>query len=86
MEIKKNILFSVDMIKIMQLSINILASRLKIKKLYRGEISTNLNFKENNLFSNNSTIYENNDFQNENFKKKLFENFLQVFGLKILEQ
>ena len=41
----------------------------------RGEISTNLYLNGNDLFSNESTIYKDNDFQNENFNKILFENF-----------
>ena len=43
--------------------------------IYRGEISTNLILSKNNLVSNESTIYENNDFRNENIKKKLIINF-----------
>ena len=33
-----------------------------------------------------STIYENNDFRNEDIKKKLFENFFLVSGLSTLEK
>ena len=43
--------------------------------ILKGEISTNLNLQKNSLFGNNSTIYENNNFRNENLSKKLFENF-----------
>jgi hypothetical protein len=43
--------------------------------IYRGEISTNLILSKNNLVSNESTIYENNDFRYENIKKKLIINF-----------
>lgn len=46
----------------------------------RGEISTNLYLKGSDLFSNNSTIYKNNDFHNENFNKKLFKNFLSFWS------
>ena len=41
----------------------------------RGEMSANLNLSNNNLISNESTIYENNDFRYENIKKKLIRNF-----------
>ena len=51
------------------------------RTIYKGEISTNLNLLENNLFSYESTIYENNDFRNEVFKKKLFENFFSFWSL-----
>jgi len=43
--------------------------------IHRGEMSVNLNLSNNNLISNESTIYENNDFRYENIKKKLIENF-----------
>lgn len=43
--------------------------------IYRGEISTSLDLSNNNLVSNKSTIYENNNFRYENIKKKLIENF-----------
>ena len=46
----------------------------------RGELSSNLNFSENNLFSNESIIYENNDFRHQKFKKKLFENFFNFWS------
>ena len=49
--------------------------------IYRGEISSNLNLFENNLFSNESIIYENDDFRHEKFKKKLFENFLSFWSV-----
>ena len=39
-------------------------------------MSVNLNLSNNNLISNDSAIYENNDFRFENNKKKLFENFI----------
>ena len=51
------------------------------RTINKGEISTNLNLLENNLFSYESTIYENNDFRNEVFKKKLFENFFSFWSL-----
>ena len=43
--------------------------------IYKGELSSSLDLLENNLFSNQSTVYENNDFQFENIKKKLVINF-----------
>ena len=43
--------------------------------IYKGEISSNLNLLDNNLFSNESTVYENNNFGYENIKKKIFEDF-----------
>ena len=46
----------------------------------RGEISSDLNLIENNLFSNESIIYENNDFRLERFEKKLFENFFSFWS------
>jgi len=45
------------------------------QKIQRGEISTNIFFKESDLFSNESTVYEKNNFQYENFNKRLFKNF-----------
>ena len=48
--------------------------------IYRGEISSNLNLHENNLYSNKSIIYENNDFHHEDFEKKLFENFISFWS------
>ncbi len=50
--------------------------------IYKGEISTNLYLDKNDLFSNKSTIFENNDFKNENFNRKLFENFTDYFSTK----
>tara|TARA_A100001015_G_scaffold14796_1_gene17278 strand:- start:2123 stop:3076 length:954 start_codon:yes stop_codon:yes gene_type:complete len=43
--------------------------------IYRGEISANLAISNNNLVSNESTIYENNNFRYENIKKILVKNF-----------
>ena len=51
------------------------------QKIHRGEISTNLYLKGSDLFSNESTVYEKNNFQYENFNKRLFENF-QSFWTK----
>ena len=49
--------------------------------IFRGEISSNLKLLENNLFSYESTIYENNNFRNESLKKKLFENFFSFWSI-----
>lgn len=43
--------------------------------IYKGEISSNLSIIEDSLFSNESTIYEDNSFRYENIKKKLIKNF-----------
>ena len=51
------------------------------QNIYRGEISSNLILFENNLFSNESIIYENDDFRHEEFKKKLYENFLSFWSV-----
>ena len=51
------------------------------QKIIRGEISTNLYLKGNDLYSYKSTVYEKNNFQYENFNKRLFENF-QSFWTK----
>ena len=51
------------------------------QSIYKGEISTNLNLIDDNLFSNESTVYENNDFRHENIKQKLFENFLSFWSV-----
>ena len=45
------------------------------QKIIKGEISTNLNFHENSLYSINSVIYENNNFRNEDLGKELYKNF-----------
>lgn len=48
--------------------------------IIKGEISSNLKLLENNLFSYESTIYESNNFRQENLKKKLFENFFSFWS------
>ena len=50
--------------------------KIRNHSIYRGEMSSNLKILENNLFSNESIIFQNNDFIYENIKKKLFENFI----------
>ena len=47
----------------------------KNNTIYEGEVSTKLNLNKSNLFRNESTIYKNDSFQNEDFHKKLYENF-----------
>ena len=49
-------------------------------KIQRGEISTNLYFKESDLFSNESTVFEKNDFKYEKFSKRLYENFQSLWN------
>jgi len=48
--------------------------------IHKGELSSSLALSENNLFSNQSTIYENNDFRYENIKKKLLANFTDYWS------
>ena len=50
-------------------------------RINRGEISTNLYLSGSDLFSYESTIYKNNDFYNENFDKKIFENFISFWSM-----
>lgn len=50
------------------------------QKIYKGEISTNLDLKQNNLISIDSIIYQNNHFQNENIEKKLIGNFTKYWS------
>lgn len=45
------------------------------QKVKRGEISNSLNVENNNLYSNESIVYENNDFHYKFINKKLFDNF-----------
>jgi hypothetical protein len=49
-------------------------------KIDRAEISNNLYLTGNDLFSNESTVYEKNNFQYENFNKKLLENFIRFWA------
>ena len=48
--------------------------------IHKGELSSSLDLSENNLFSNQSTIYENNNFRYENIKKKLIANFTDYWS------
>ena len=49
------------------------------QKIERAEISNNLYLKGSDLFSKESTIYEKNNFENENLNKKLYENFIGLW-------
>ena len=51
------------------------------QSIHKGEISSNLNLIDNDLFSNESTIYESNDFRHKKIKKKLFENFFSFWSV-----
>jgi len=53
---------------------------VKDQNILKGELSSNLNIEEDNLISNESTVYENNNFIKNNSKKKLFENFLSFWS------
>jgi lipopolysaccharide export LptBFGC system permease protein LptF len=50
------------------------------QKIKRGEISNQLNIQNNNLYSSESIVYENNDFRYEFFNKKLFDNFSSIWS------
>jgi len=50
------------------------------QKINRGEISTNLYLKGEDLYTKESTIYEKNNFKNEIFNKKIFENFISFWS------
>ena len=50
------------------------------QKVKRGEISNSLNVENNNLFSNESIVYENNDFHYEFLNKKLFDDLTSIWG------
>jgi hypothetical protein len=50
------------------------------QKIKRGVISKSLYVQNNNLFSKESIVYENNDFRYEFLNKKLFDNFTSIWG------
>src|SRR5210317_283210 len=50
------------------------------QKVKRGEISNSLNVENNNLFSNESIVYENNDFHYELLNKKVFNDLTSIWG------
>ena len=52
-----------------------LSYQINNQKINKGELSTNLILNDSDLFSNETTIFENNNFRNEFTKKKIFENF-----------
>ena len=53
---------------------------VKNQKISRGELSTDINLYENDLFIHESTVYENNNFRSELDKKKIFKNFIDYFS------
>ena len=50
------------------------------QKIKRGELGYSLEVQNNNLFSNESIVYENNDFRYEFLNKKLFDNLRVIWG------
>ena len=58
-----------------------LSFETKNQKILKGEFSNNLNFHENTLYGLNTTIFENNDFRNEDLSKELFQNFRNFWSL-----
>ena len=50
------------------------------QKISRGELSTDLNLYENDLFIHESIVYENDNFRSELDKKKKFKNFIDYFS------
>ena len=53
------------------------------QKIKRGIISNSLNMQNNNLFSNEYIVYENNDFRYEFLNKKLFDNLTSIWGTNV---
>ena len=52
-----------------------LSFEIKNQTIHKGEVSTSLEINESNLISNESTIYENDDFRNDYKIKEIFKNF-----------
>jgi len=52
-----------------------LSYQIKNFKIESGEFSSNLILKENDLLSNETTLYNNNNFQVDTFEKKIFDDF-----------
>ena len=50
------------------------------QSIIEGIYSKDLILVDNDLFSNNSIIYTNNEFQNDKSKKKLFGNFIELWN------
>ena len=50
------------------------------QKIKRGVLSNTLKIQNNNLFSNESIVYENNDFRYEFLNKKLFDDFASIWS------
>lgn len=53
---------------------------VKNQNILKGELSSNLTIVEDNLISNESIVYENNNFIKNNSKKKLFDSFLSFWS------
>ena len=68
------------MMKIMLLINQYLKFETQNQKIHKGEISTNLNLNENNLFRMNLQFMKIMIFKMKNFKKKLFENFTSFWS------
>ena len=51
------------------------------RSILKGEISSNLDFQKNNLFSTESIIYENNNFQYNSLKKEILRNFSKLWSV-----
>jgi hypothetical protein len=49
------------------------------QKIKRGEISNRLNIQNNNLYSNETVVYENNNFRYDFLNKKLFDNLTSIW-------
>ena len=64
-----------------EIIIQYLSFETQNQKIIKGEITTNLNLHEDSLYGLNSTIYENNNFINEDLSKMLFENFRNFWSL-----
>lgn len=54
--------------------------RVENQSIIEGIYSNDLILVDNDLFSNNSIIYINNEFQNDKSKKKLFGNFIELWN------
>jgi hypothetical protein len=77
---KANILFSLKLDSKNETINQYLEFDVENQKIKRGVISNSLNVQNNNLFSNESIVYENNDFRYEFLNKKLFDNFTSIWG------
>lgn len=57
-----------------------LSFEIQNQNIYRGEISTNLEIRDSDLYSIESTIYKNNDFLYKKVNKKLLGNFINYWN------